>query len=296
VFEPRAAVSLGYTFSVQKLRAVFGGFSPIAVTALLSIALLLSVSVVRITLALRPAPAEPAVVAAVDATTPSDTTPVPLDSFDQQSMFLLGMSDSTDLDATTTNDHLSLIGPMIAGEMLGTYARILDSGQDYTKEDLRQAAARIAERMKAAVAYDAFENSDFTIDPDSSAERVRVYRDQLQEALKPLSSIPSAEYVIYGHYVETSDPKYLTQLTDAAAAYRASADAGAQIRVPQDAINYHRELLNSLRAFAAVLDGLVSHGDDSYASVALLRTYNEKEQGIYDSFDRMRSLFARKSL
>jgi hypothetical protein len=219
-----------------------------------------------------------------------------MDSFDQQSMVLLGMSDSTDLDATTTNDHLSLIGPMIAGEMLGTYARILDSGQDYTKEDLREAAARIADRMKAAVAYDAFENSDFTVDPDSSTERVRVYRDQLQEAFKPLSSIPSAEYVIYGHYVETSDPKYLTQLRDAAAAYRASADAGAQIRVPQDAINYHRELLNSLRAFAAVLDGLVSHGDDPYASVALLRTYNEKEQGIYDSFDRMRSLFARKSL
>ena len=135
-----------------------------------------------------------------------------------------------------------------------------------------------------------------TPDADSSIDRVRSYRDDLQAALKPLSSIPSAEYVIYGHYVETSDPVYIQQLKDAAEAYRVSANNASRIVVPRDAINYHRDMLNSLRAFASVLDGLASHGDDPFASVALLRTYNEKEKGIFDAFDRMRAYYGKKEL
>ena len=238
MIKPQERFSLGYTFSVQKLRAIFGGFSPIAVTALLSIVLLVSVTAVRVTLALRPA--APQTPGAEVAAAGSPATGTDLDSFDQQSMILLGQTDATDMDATTTTDHLSLIGPMIASEMLGSYARIRENGDDYTKEDLRNAAAKIAEHMKAAVAYDAFENTDFATDPDSSTGRVRTYRDELQTALKPLDAIPSAEYVIYGHYVETNDPKYLEQLKDAANAYRISADAASRVVVPRDALNYHR--------------------------------------------------------
>ena len=278
---------------MQKLRAIFGGSSPIAVTALLSVVLLMSVTAVRITLALKPPAKEAPIVVAAAAAVASSTQD---DSFSQQSRLLLGQTDITDTGAATSTDHLSLIGPMIAGEMLGSYARIKDSGQSYTKEDLRSAAEKIAEHVKAVVAFDAFSNSDFATDDDSSTERVRVYRDDLQNAFKPLARIPSAEYVIYAHYVETSDPKYLTELKDAAEAYRVSANAAAKIVVPRDAINYHREILNSLRAFASVLDGLASHGDDPFASVALLRTYNEKEQVVYDAFDGMRAYYAKKQL
>ncbi|MBP9757940.1 MAG: hypothetical protein KBD06_05035 [Candidatus Pacebacteria bacterium] len=277
---------------MQKLRAVFGGFSPIAITAMLSVALLISVTTARVVIALRPASAEtvPTALAALTASSSEEIL------FAQQQMLLLGESDLTDMRATSTTDHLSLIGPMIAAEILGTYAQIRDSGEEYTKEDLRSAAAKIAEHMKAVVAYAPFDNSDFKTDSDSSTERVRSYRDDMVNALKPLSSIPSAEYVIYGHYVETSDPIYIQQLKDAAESYRQSANNAALIVVPRDAVNYHRDLLNSLRAFASVLDGLASHGDDPFASVALLRTYNDKEKGIYDAFDNMRAYYGKKEL
>ena len=276
---------------MQQLRAIFGGFSPIAITAILSVVLLVTVATARVVIALRPPQLEaPAITRATLVASTSEET-----LFSQQQMLLLGQTDSTDTNASSTTDHLSLIGPMIAGEILGSYSVIREK-TDYTKDDLRSAAAKIAEHMKAAVAYDVFENGDFKTVSDTSTERVRAYRDELQNALTPLSSISGAEYETYGRYVETSDPKYLVQLKSAAEAYRVSANNAAKITVPRDSINYHRELLNSLRAFSSVLDGLAAHGNDPFASVALLRTYNEKEQEIFDSFNGMRGYYAKKSL
>ncbi len=291
MIEPQLRVLLRYNFSVQKLRAIFGGSSPIAVTAFLSVLVLVCVSTARVVAFLRPPVALETALAASQTSTPSSD-----DAQWQQEMLLLGLATSTDADMTATStDHLSMIGPMIAGQILDTYSQITANG-NYTQQDLRTAAEKIAVYMKAAVSYDAFENSDFKTDADVSSTGVRAYRDNLLKALEPISSIPGAEYEIYGRYVETSDPKYLVQLKDAANTYRTAAANAAAIRVPSDAINYHREVLNSLRAFASVLDGLADHADDPFASVALLRTYNEKEQGIHDSYDRMRSYYAKKSL
>lgn len=273
---------------MQKLRAVLGGFSPIAVTALLSVLVLGGVSIARVVTMLRPPVVEKNIAEAA--------APEPVNSAAwKQEMLLLGLSTDTDGDAATTTDHLAMIGPMIVGEILGSYDEIRANG-DYTKDDLRNAAAKISVYMKAAVSYDAFENSDFTTDADVSTERVSIYRDELVRALAPIDRIPGAEYEIYGSYVETSDPKYLQQLKDASSAYRTAAESASHIKIPSDAINYHRELLNSLRAFSSVLEGLSDHANDPFASVALLRTYNEKEKEIKDSYARMRSYYTKKSL
>ncbi len=278
---------------MQKLRGILGGSSSIAVTATLSILLLGGVSVARIIALIRPPVASP--IAAIASSTPSqkdlsDGTPDL-----QQALLLLGKTTSTDSSATTSTDHLAMIGPMIKGELFGSYSAIRANGA-YTQDDLRTAAEKIAVYLKAAVSYDMFKNGDFKTDPDVSTERVRTYRDNLLTALAPISSIPNAEYEIYGRYVETSDKKYLVRLKDAANSYRAAAKAGASLTVPSDAVNYHREVLNSLRAFSSVLDGLADHADDPFASVALLRTYNEKEQGIHDAYNALRSYFAKKSI
>ncbi len=275
---------------MQKLRAILGGSSPIAMTALVSVLVLGGVTTARVVATIRPPVSPPVVAAAVVDTTNAD------ESADwQQQMLLLGQTTETDASAATSTDHLALIGPMVMGEIFGTYDSIRASG-NYTQTDLRAAAEKIGSYMKAAVAYEAFEITDFATDADASSERVRTYRAELQSALEPLASIPGAEYEIYGRYVETSDSKYLEQLRDAANKYRSSAASASLLTVPRDAVNYHRDLLNSLRAFASVLDGLAGHADDPYASIALLRTYNEKEQGIYDSFNRMRSYYAKKEL
>lgn len=280
----------GYTFSVQKLRAIFGGFSPIAVTALLSVIILGSVAIARTVAVLFP----PAVqIASAEASAATSTPAVSPDAL--QELLLLGLATSTDAAAAAGTDHLSMIGPMVVGQILGTYNALRESGA-YTTDDLRDAATEIAESMKAAVSYEPFENDDFKTSSDVSAERARSYRDDLQRTLAPLSAIPGAEYEIYGRYVETHDQTYLLQLKDAAHTYRTVANSAAALTIPRDAITEHRDLLNALRAFSSVLDGLTDHADDPYASVALLRTYTEKEQVLYEAFNHMRSYYAKKEL
>lgn len=276
---------------MQKLRAILGGSSPIATTALLSILVLGGVATARVFAHFTPTPEATANVASAETATATDVNSAAW----QQEMLLLGMTSSTDANPATSTDHLALIGPMVMGEIYGSYAALREQG-NYTDDDLRNAAVRIAEYVKAAVSYEAFQNSDFRTDSDVSTERVRTYRDDLLIALKPIESIPRAEYEIYGHYVETGDQNDITLLKSAASAYRAAAMNGSGVTVPSDAVNYHRNTLNALRAFASVLDGLADHADDPFASVALLRTYNEKEQGIHDAYDMLRSYYAKKSL
>jgi hypothetical protein len=276
---------------VQKLRAIFGGFSPIAITALVSILLLCTVLLARAVSMLTPDVAPP-VAAASEELAPESIEPTPEW---QQEALLLGLSDGTDALAATSTDHLSMIGPMIMGEIVGSYAAIRERG-NYTKQDLQAAAQKIAQYMKAVVSYDTFDNGDFRTTDDTSTERVRAYRDSLQQTLAPLSTIPGAEYEIYAKYDQTNDPEYLAQLKNAANLYRTAADNASAISVPSDAVNFHRDVLNSLRAFSSVLDGLVDHADDPFASIALMNTYTEKEQAIYDSYNRMRTYYAHKNL
>lgn len=260
-------------------------------TAFLSVLILGGVSLSRAVAYFHP-PAD-AVVAVAPAEDADDTPELTAEML--QEMILLGLTDASDAPAATSSDHLALIGPMVLGEIYGAYSALRETG-DYTNEDLQAAAEQIAITLKAAVAYDTFENSDFTTDSDTSPARVRIYRDQLLVALEPVESIPEAEYMILGRYTETRDTKYLTQLRDAAAAYRAAAERGAIIAVPKDAVDTHRDILNALRAFASVLDGMAGHADDPFASIALLRSYTEKESGIRDAYERMRSYYASKAI
>lgn len=279
---------MGYNFIVHKVRSIFGSFSPIAITAMLSIVALVGVGAWKIQLAFQPA----AVVAA------AETEPVPTDEEItaewQQEMLLLGIETEIDPSAPSTVDPLALIAPAVAGQLLGSYAALAESG-DYTQEDLAAAADRIAPYVKAAVTYKTYEISEFATDADISEERVRMYREELLKSLAPLNDI-SAEYETYGRYVETSDPQYLKQLQSAASIYRTAADDAARIVVPRDAVNYHKTVLNSLQYFAAAIEGLATHADDPFASVALLRTFGEAEAKIAASYSDMKAYYDKKSL
>ncbi len=269
------------------LRSVTGFSSPITITATLSIVLLVGVVGFRVYSVLHPEVAE------VPNENRLSAEGIP-DEW-RAELAKLGIVSDSPTTGSSTTDEISLIGPIIATQLLNSYEEIKAKG-DYTQEDLRKAAEEIAVYMKADVTYKRYEAADFVTVADSSAERVRVYRDELQSILAPLSSIESAEYVIYARYEETKDPTYLVKLASAAEMYRTVAQAAADITVPRDAINPHTDLVNALQGFAAVLQGLSEHGDDPFASVALLRTYNEKEAGIYASFNGMRSYYGRKAI
>ncbi len=260
-------------------------------TALVSVLVLGGVSITRVILAFRP-PVTP-VVAVASAEAATDTEQ--LTAAWLQEMMLLGLTDVSDAPAATSSDHLAMIGPMVMGEIYGSYAAIRETG-NYTKEDLQAAAEKISQSLKAAVAYDAFSAADFTTDSDTSKARVQKYRDELLVALEPISSIKEAEYVTLSRYTDSHDEAYLTQLKDAAAAYRAATERASIMIVPKDVVSEHRDVLNALRSFGAVLDGLTSYANDPFASIALLRTYAEKEQAIKNAYDALREYYADKGL
>jgi len=102
------------------------------------------------------------------------------------------------------------------------------------------------------------------------------------------------EYEIFAYYVSTKDKKNLEKLRAAAQNYRAAAGATAHVVPPKDALNEHLGILNSTEEFAATLDVLVANADDPFASVAALRTYNQAEADVLDSFSALAKYYREK--
>jgi len=211
----------------------------------------------------------------------------------QQEMILLGLATSTSPAATSSNDTVAMIGPMVAAQLAGQYAGIQDSGA-YSTDALESAAQKVASNLKASVTYRTYTTADIKTDPDTSVARMLTYRSDLRAALAPLVENTTPELELFARYVETNDPEYLTELQHAAANYRIAIAATASLTVPRDAVNYHRGILNAMGEFASTIDSLSIHGADALASAALLRTFNAAEQNMYMSFNSLASYYTQK--
>lgn len=213
----------------------------------------------------------------------------------QQEMLLLGLASSFDPSATSSTDHIALIGPYVMAQLMGEYTGLQESG-GYSAEAADEAAERVAERVRAAVPFKTYELTDIASDSDTSRERVLAYRADLQKALGPLSSVPRYELDMIGMYVETRDRAYLAELRSAAGQYRTAASQAAAIEVPRDAVAYHLGVLGSLEYFASVLDETALHADDPFALVALLRSFDDAERAVHIAFDNLDPYYASKTL
>lgn len=232
--------------------------------------------------------------ATVAANTPNELEQSITDAEWQQEMLLLGLATTTDPGAISENDPISMIGPYVAAQLIGEYAGLKEQGRN-TPENMQAAAESIARNVRASVSYKTYAVADISTDTDTSYERMLTYRADMRTALEPLFMDTGPEFEVFAHYVETSDPVYLEQLTDAAEHYRAAAENAAKIVVPKDAVNYHRAILNALQEFAATLDAMSEHADDPMASVALLRTYNTAELNMLNSFNDLPSYYRQKT-
>jgi len=181
----------------------------------------------------------------------------------------------------------------VFGELLGTYVALKTSGA-YTEEKGADVANRIAEATVAAVTYTAVTKSDIKTDPDVSYNRMLAYRTDLQTALAPLLLNSESELGIFNDYVQTHDKHYLTVLGEVAGRYHKTVSLLTAVTAPQDALDYHLGITNSLLAFATTLDALIKNADDPMATLALLRTYNSAEENVYTSFNSLASYQKRK--
>ena len=183
----------------------------------------------------------------------------------------------------------------VFGQLFGTYIELKNSGA-YTEEKGASLANRVAEATVAQVAYTAVASSEIKTDPDTSRERVLAYRGELQTALAPLLLNSESELGIFNRYVQTGDKHNLAILGEAAGRYRKTVSLLSALTVPEDALDYHLAVANSLLRFAVTLDALIKNADDPMATLALLRTYNSAEDGVYTSFSSLASYEKRKIL
>ena len=113
------------------------------------------------------------------------------------------------------------------------------------------------------------------------------YRADLQIALQPLLSNSEPELEIFGRNIESQDKNDLKRLGEVATNYREAAANMKEVTVPRDALTYHMAVVNSLIEFASTLEAMAKNADDSMATLALLRAYNDGEQAVLTSFDSL---------
>jgi len=183
-------------------------------------------------------------------------------------------------------DGLSNIGENVVGALVGSYAALAQSG-GYSAKSGAEVAEDIAQSLRATISYPTFTSADLKTDTDTSHARMLVYRADMRVALEPLLKNKEYELSNFALYIETSDKKYVDSLKRAAENYREAIDSAAKVAVPRDAIAQHVEILNALSEFGATLEKMARHGDDAFAAVALLRTYDDAERRMFNSFDAL---------
>jgi hypothetical protein len=183
-------------------------------------------------------------------------------------------------------DGLSNIGDNVVNALVGTYNALAQEGV-YTPEAGEAAANDIAGSLKATVSYRTYTEADIKTDADTSASRLLAYRNDMRIALEPLLKNNQYELSVFALYVETTDAAYAEALKKTAGNYRAAIANAEKTVVPHDAVDEHAEVLNALSEFAAIIARMGEHGDDAFAAVALLKTYDSAERRLFNSFDAL---------
>ena len=215
------------------------------------------------------------------------------DVFTQQELLLLGLSDDADAPSAA-RDSASIIGPIVVAQLVGGYAGLEDSGL-LSEQTLAATADTVAKNLRAAVSYRTYTSADIKVRDDVSPEAVLLYRSEMRDALLPLLDNAQNELDLYGAYLDTGEGSHLDLLRDAAARYRSAEASAAALITPRDALIYHRDVLNALGGFAAVIEEMAAHADSALAAAALLRTYNEKEAAMYTAFNALSAYYVRKA-
>lgn len=249
------------------------GFSPIFITAVLSVLALVTVAGWQISASVYERNTATSYVASSSSPGASDG-----DIFAD-----------TSLESGTENE----IGTAILDSVVAKYLSLHDQGL-YTPEVGVKTAEKMAETLNVPLSFRTYTAADISTDADASYARMLAYRHDLQVSLAPLLRNTQPEYEIFALYVNTKDKNYLEKLQRIAQNYREAASSTALVIPPKEALNQHMAMLNSMNEFAAVLDAQVANADDPLASAVLLRSYNNSEASVLSSFAALAKYYREK--
>lgn len=262
-------------------RALHSGFSSIAITAVLSVMLLLGAILWKMEEPATPVTAPTSATASTTPNTDASTTAPEDDAINE----LLNASSS----------GITPLGAEVMGQMSNAYADATKDGP-LTNTSAATAAQEILANIRPDITYRHFTAADVLAESDDSKAAVSKYRSDLQVSLKPLMSITELELATYGRYVQTKDTTYLTQLQNDAGKYRAAIDATALVKVPSDAVDVQVGILNAMGEFAGTLDALVQNASDPLASAMLLKNYNRAQNDMMSSFNALAAYYKSRLL
>jgi hypothetical protein len=277
------------------------GYSPILVTAALSVALFVSAAGMQLgkTFA-KPLPLDPATLDPVEMPsylaiddTDSNGTPDWQDELTRAGITTPVVDASSTALAASSSDPLSGIGQALAQALIGGYLSLAQYDA-YTPERGEQLANTIADNFKAPVTFVPHTTDELLLDSDTSTDRALQYRADMRVALEPLITDEEYELTLFAGYIESGDRSWLDRLSKAAINYRAAETNLLGVRLPQDAAPEHLRVMNAIGGFAETLERMVRFAHDPLANMALLRTYNEKEREFDLAFDVLVKYYARK--
>ncbi|OGG56525.1 hypothetical protein A3D71_03335 [Candidatus Kaiserbacteria bacterium RIFCSPHIGHO2_02_FULL_55_20] len=266
-------VTDGYSVRLRPAPATQRGYSPIVVSAGISVLALLVVVGWQISASVRERTAATSYVASSSSPGASD-----------RDIFA-----GTELASGTA----TTIGSGILDTIVSTYLSLHDRGL-YTPEVGAKSAEELAKTSSVPVSFRTYTAADIPADADSSYARMLAYRHDLQVSLAPLLRNTQPEYEIFAYYVSTKDKKYLEKLQRIAQNYREAASSTALVVPPKEALGQHLDMLNSMNEFAAVLDAQIANVDDPLASAVLLRSYNNSEASVLSSFAALAKYYREK--
>lgn len=270
---------------MQNERSYRGGLSGIGITAVLSVAILVGVVGWKTVGFFQERNAGFTVVASAAA---ADHSGIP--TSDQSSGY-----GSVGVGSASTSDPLgaSVITDNVAAALANEYATMEADGT-YSTSSAAAVSEQLGENLKADITYKTYSASDIKTDPDTSYAGMLAYRAALQTSLAPLLKNTTPELNILTSYVETNDPKYLTELEQAADNYKLAASESAAIVVPADATNVQVGILNAMNEFGATLDQMVASADDPFAEATLLNTYMQAQSDMFSSFNNLYTYYKSK--
>jgi hypothetical protein len=164
----------------------------------------------------------------------------------------------------------------------------------YTPARGETLANTIADNLRAPAIFVPHTVDELSLDMDISPARVLRYRSDMRVAFDPMINAEEHELTLYGGYIDSGDPLWLDRLMKAAENYRIVEKNLLAVSVPQDAAPEHLRATNAIGAFAENLERMVRFANDPLASMALLRSYNDREREFDLAFDALIKYYARK--
>lgn len=270
------------------------GTSPIAITAALSVAILIAAigsyigersmsAHIPASLAAYEPAERPTYVAVAD----SDGNGVP----DwQDELVRAGIAErAASSTATTTaeTDPVASTGSAVIQTLVSGYLS-LTKYDSYTPERGEQLAQTIVANLRAPVIFSPHTTDELTVDTDTSVERIMRYRADMREATALMVDFSAEpEFSLFARFIATGDTAWLDKLSATAKNYREVERAMLAVSTPANAVDVHLRAVNAVGKYTETLERLVRFANDPIATAALIRTYNEDEREFLLAFDAL---------